>query len=158
MDIENKKTIADTLSEILIKIIDVKEPKNLTSKNKEIAMVDIIKLLNLVFSKISTFKEADANKVYNDYQQFFFTAINKAKEQIKYPIIKINNNLWRVYLFTIFKNEDKGELLEKITGWSLEQFQKEKLSEDMKMICLSIIHLKDKDKKIIKNNFIVLIK
>lgn len=147
MDIENKKTIADTLSEILIKIIDVKEPKNLTSKNKEIAMVDIIKLLNLVFSKISTFKEADANKVYNDYQQFFFTAINKAKEQIKYPIIKINNNLWRVYLFTIFKNEDKGELLEKITGWSLEQFQKEKLSEDMKMICLSIIHLKDKDKK-----------
>lgn len=147
MDIENKKTIADTLSEILVKIIDVKEPKNLTSKNKEIAMVDIIKLLNLVFSKISTFKEADANKVYNDYQQFFFTAINKAKEQIKYPIIKINNNLWRVYLFTIFKNEDKGELLEKITGWSLEQFQKEKLSEDMKMICLSIIHLKDKDKK-----------
>lgn len=147
MDTENKKTIADTLSEILVKIIDVKEPKNLTSKNKEIAMVDIIKLLNLVFSKISTFKEADANKVYNDYQQFFFTAINKAKEQIKYPIIKINNNLWRVYLFTIFKNEDKGELLEKITGWSLEQFQKEKLSEDMKMICLSIIHLKDKDKK-----------
>lgn len=150
MDIENKKTIADTLSEILVKIIDVKEPKNLTSKNKEIAMVDIIKLLNLVFSKISTFKEADANKVYNDYQQFFFTAINKAKEQIKYPIIKINNNLWRVYLFTIFKNEDKGELLEKITGWSLEQFQKEKLSEDMKMICLSIIHLKDKDKKELK--------
>ena len=147
MDTENKKTIADTLSEILVKIIDVKEPKNLTSKNKEIAMVDIIKLLNLVFSKISTFKEADANKVYNDYQQFFFTAINIAKEQIKYPIIKINNNLWRVYLFTIFKNEDKGELLEKITGWSLEQFQKEKLSEDMKMICLSIIHLKDKDKK-----------
>lgn len=150
MDTENKKTIADTLSEILVKIIDVKEPKNLTSKNKEIAMVDIIKLLNLVFSKISTFKEADANKVYNDYQQFFFTAINKAKEQIKYPIIKINNNLWRVYLFTIFKNEDKGELLEKITGWSLEQFQKEKLSEDMKMICLSIIHLKDKDKKELK--------
>lgn len=147
MDTKNKKSIADTLSEILVKIIDVKEPKNLTSKNKEIAMVDIIKLLNLVFSKISTFKEADANKVYNDYQQFFFTAINKAKEQIKYPIIKINNNLWRVYLFTIFKNEDKGELLEKITGWSLEQFQKEKLSEDMKMICLSIIHLKDKDKK-----------
>lgn len=150
MDTENKKTIADTLSEILVKIIDVKESKNLTSKNKEIAMVDIIKLLNLVFSKISTFKEADANKVYNDYQQFFFTAINKAKEQIKYPIIKINNNLWRVYLFTIFKNEDKGELLEKITGWSLEQFQKEKLSEDMKMICLSIIHLKDKDKKELK--------
>lgn len=150
MDTENKKSIADTLSEILVKIIDVKEPKNLTSKNKEIAMVDIIKLLNLVFSKISTFKEADANKVYNDYQQFFFTAINKAKEQIKYPIIKINNNLWRVYLFTIFKNEDKGELLEKITGWSLEQFQKEKLSEDMKMICLSIIHLKDKDKKELK--------
>lgn len=147
MDIKNKKTIADTLSEILVKIIDVKEPKNLTSKNKEIAMVDIIKLLNLVFSKISTFKEADANKVYNDYQQFFFTAINKAKEQIKYPIIKINNNLWRIYLFTIFKNEDKGELLEKITGWDLKQFQKEKLSEDMKMICLSIIHLKDKDKK-----------
>lgn len=147
MDTKNKKSIADTLSEIFVKIIDVKEPKNLTSKNKEIAMVDIIKLLNLVFSKISTFKEADANKVYNDYQQFFFTAINKAKEQIKYPIIKINNNLWRVYLFTIFKNEDKGELLEKITGWSLEQFQKEKLSEDMKMICLSIIHLKDKDKK-----------
>lgn len=147
MDTKNKKSIADTLSEILVKIIDVKEPKNLTSKNKEIAMVDIIKLLNLVFSKISTFKEADANKVYNDYQQFFFTAINKAKEQIKYPIIKINNNLWRVYLFTIFKNEDKGELLEKITGWSLEQFQKEKLSEDMKMICLSIIHLKDKNKK-----------
>lgn len=150
MDTENKKTIADTLSEIFVKIIDVKEPKNLTSKNKEIAMVDIIKLLNLVFSKISTFKEADANKVYNDYQQFFFTAINKAKEQIKYPIIKINNNLWRVYLFTIFKNEDKGELLEKITGWSSEQFQKEKLSEDMKMICLSVIHLKDKDKKELK--------
>lgn len=147
MDIKNKKTIADTLSEILVKIIDAKEPKNLTSKNKEIAMVDIIKLLNLVFSKISTFKEADANKIYNDYQQFFFTAINKAKEQIKYPIIKINNNLWRIYLFTIFKNEDKGELLEKITGWNLEQFQKEKLSEDMKMICLSIIHLKDKNKK-----------
>lgn len=150
MDTKNKKSIADTLSEILVKIIDVKEPKNLTSKNKEIAMVDIIKLLNLVFSKISTFKEADANKVYNDYQQFFFTAINKAKEQIKYPIIKINNNLWRVYLFTIFKSEDKGELLEKITGWSLKQFQKEKLSEDMKMICLSIIHLKDKDKKELK--------
>lgn len=150
MDIKNKKNITDTLSEILVKIIDVKESKNLTSKNKEIAMVDIIKLLNLVFSKISTFKEADANKVYNDYQQFFFTAINKAKEQIKYPIIKINNNLWRVYLFTIFKSEDKGELLEKITGWSLKQFQKEKLSEDMKMICLSIIHLKDKDKKELK--------
>lgn len=147
MDTENKKTIIDNLSKILVKIIDVKEPKNLTSKNKEIAMIDIIKLLNLVFSKISTFKEADANKVYNDYQQFFFTAINRAKEQIKYPIIKINNNLWRIYLFTIFKNEDKGELLEKITGWSLEQFQKEKLSEDMKMICLSIIHLKDKNKK-----------
>lgn len=141
---ENKKKISDTLADILIKIIDVKEPKNLTPKNKEIAMVDIIKLLNLVFQKISTFKEADANKVYNDYQQFFFTAINEAKEKIKYPIIKINNNLWRVYLFTIFKNEDKGKLLEKITGWDLKQFQKEKMSEDMKMICLSIIHLKDK--------------
>ena len=137
-----EKSIIFNIENILIKIIDAKNSTNLTEANKKIAIVDIMKLLNLVYSEIISLKEQNAKLIFNKYQDFWFKAITNANKRIKYPLLKINNNLWRVYLLTIFKKEDKENILKDLTGWNINKLSEEKLSEDMKMIMLSFINIK----------------
>lgn len=140
---EKEKSIINQLTNILVKIIDAKEEANLVEDNKRIAIVDTMKLLNMTYSKICDLKNADAKKIFNKYQDFWFKAITNAKKQIKFPLLDINTGLWRVYLFTLFKSKNQEELLEELTGWNYKSFQREVITHDMKLILLSIANIEE---------------
>lgn len=133
--------IVEKLEKVLISILDAQEEKNLTVENKKIALEDLMKLLNRVYSQI--IEKGVVKNIFNTYQTYFFEAINNANKKVKYPLVKINNNLWRVYLYTLFKSNNKEEILTQLTGWSYNKFTRESFTEDMKIIMLSIANIKN---------------
>lgn len=142
-----EKNIIKNLQLLILEIIDAKEKKNFNEKNCKIALVDILKLLNRVYSNICELKNCDFKKVFNNYQQYFFVAINNANKKVKVPLIKINSNLWRIYLFTLFKNKNKEKLLSDLTGWDSSSLLKESftgITEDMKIMLLSLVNINKK--------------
>lgn len=143
-----KEEIINSLSKILIQIIDAKEEKNICEDNAKIAITDLMKLLNMSVIAISKQKQSETN-IFNSYQDIWFKSINKAKKEIKYQLIQINDNLFRVYIMALFKKDNKKDLLLQATGWNYDNLSKEKITEDMKIILLSVINLKEE--KINKN-------
>lgn len=135
-----KEEIINSLSKILIQIIDAKEEKNIYKDNAKIAITDLMKLLNMSVVAISKQKQSETN-IFNSYQDIWFKSINKAKKEIKYPLIQINDNLFRVYVMALFKKDNKKDLLLQATGWNYDNLSKEKITEDMKIILLSAINL-----------------
>ena len=77
------------------------------------------------------------------YQTIYFRAINKILKKIKYPLIEINNSLWRVYVISLFKARNLNQILKNCTTWDVNDLEKEKITYDMKLILLSMIHLND---------------
>ena len=138
---KSEEKLINYLSSILKRILDAKEQKNITRSNKEAAIKDILLLLNQVYSKICTLKDEDATKVLNAYQNIFFKAITKVNKEVKYSFVKINGGLFRVYLCTIFKYKNQGDLLRQLTGWDCDNLKNEVLTEDMEIMILSIINL-----------------
>lgn len=149
---EKEKVIIDKLANILEKIIDAKSKENFTEDNQKIAMVDTLKLLNLTYNKICTLSNADAKKIFNKYQEFYFKAITKVNKKVKNKLLELNTNLWRVYLFTLFKSKEQEELLENLTGWSYAKFPREEITPDMKIMLLSVIHIEDNKEEKNKDN------
>ena len=115
-------------------------------------MVETLKLLNLTYNKICTLSNADAKKIFNKYQEFYFKAITKVNKKVKNKLLELNTNLWRVYLFTLFKSKEQEELLENLTGWSYAKFPREEITADMKIMLLSIIHIEDNKEEENKDN------
>lgn len=128
------------VANILSKIIDAKEEKNLTEKNKKIALEDTLKLLNRTMKIL---QEKQNLNLLTVYQTIYFRAINKILKKIKYPLIKINNSLWRVYVISLFKAKNLNQILKNYTTWDVNDLEKEKITYDMKLILLSMIHLND---------------
>lgn len=150
----NNSTIKaiDELSKILYKIIEAGEEKNVTEENRKIALEDTFKLLNKTLEIIQN--SQDLTRI-NIYQNIYFKAIRKINKKFKYPLIKINDNLFRVYVISLFKNKNLDNILTNITGWKVEDLEKEKITYDMKLILLSMIHINDEEVKSdeeVKNN------
>lgn len=132
------------VANILSKIIDAKEEKNLTEKNKKIALEDTLKLLNRTMKVL---QEKQNLNLLTVYQTIYFRAINKILKKIKYPLIEINNSLWRVYVISLFKAKNLNQILKNYTTWDVNNLEKEKITYDMKLILLSMIHLNDEDEE-----------
>lgn len=132
------------VANILSKIIDAKEEKNLTEENKKIALEDTLKLLNRTMKVL---QEKQNLNLLTVYQTIYFRAINKILKKIKYPLIKINNSLWRVYVISLFKAKNLNQILKNYTTWDVNNLEKEKITYDMKLILLSMIHLNDEDEE-----------
>lgn len=145
---ENKKDVVKNLEELLVKLLDAKTQENLTTKNKEIALKDLIKLLNLYWENAK--KDASIKGGLNKHQEVWFTAITAANKKAKYPLISITSGLFRCYIITLFGSIGEENLLKQLTGWSTEMLQKEKFTYDMKVLFLSInqiIQKKEKEEK-----------
>lgn len=145
---ENKKDVVKNLEELLVKLLDAKTQENLTTKNKEIALKDLIKLLNLYWENAK--KDASIKGGLNRHQEVWFTAITAANKKAKYPLISITSGLFRCYIITLFGSIGEENLLKQLTGWSTEMLQKEKFTYDMKVLFLSInqiIQKKEKEEK-----------
>ena len=133
----------EELTNILFKIVEAGEEKNLTEENKKIAIEDTFKLLNRSMQVIVDTQEM---KRLNAYQNIYFKAINNVNKKVKFPLIKLNNNLWRVYIMSLFKAKKLDlNILKNITTWDANNLEKEKISYDMKLILLSMLHLDDKE-------------
>ena len=145
---ENKKDVVKNLENLLTKLIDAKTQENLTTENKETALKDLIKLLNLYWENAK--KDAGVKGGLNKHQEVWYSAITAANKKVKYPLISITSGLFRCYIITLFGSIGEGNLLKQLTGWSIEMLQKEKFTYDMKVLFLSInkiIQNKEKEKE-----------
>lgn len=145
---DNKKDVEKNLEGLLVKLLDAKTQENLTTENKETALKDLIKLLNLYWENIK--KDASIKGGLNKHQEVWFAAITAANKKAKYPLISITSGLFRCYIITLFGSIGEGNLLKQLTGWSTEMLQKEKFTYDMKVLFLSInqiIQNKEKEKE-----------
>ena len=138
MEDNNKKEIQTHLESILTKIVDAKEESNVTKENKEIAVKDIIKFLNMYYNNLIQNKDTNLKGLFNEHQTIWFYAINKINKLVTFPLVKITNGLFRDYIITIFKSKGQEELLFELTGWSSKMLSKEKLTYDTKIILLSV--------------------
>ena len=146
---DNKKDVEKNLEGLLIKLLDAKTQENLTTENKETALKDLIKLLNLYWENAK--KDASIKGGLNRHQEVWFTAITAANKKAKYPLISITSGLFRCYIITLFGSIGEGNLLKQLTGWSTKMLAKEKMSYDMKVLFLSInqtIQNKEKEERI----------
>lgn len=146
---DNKKDIVKNLEGLLIKLLDAKTQENLTTENKEIALKDLIKLLNLYWENIK--KDIKNKGVINQHQELWYSAIINANKKVKYPLLSITSGLFRCYIITLFGSIGEEGILKQLTnGWNFEMLQKEKFTYDMKVLFLSInqmIQDKNKDNK-----------
>lgn len=145
---KNNKDVQQNLEGLLVKLLDAKTQENLTTKNKEIALKDLIKLLNFYWEGVKN--DAKIKGGLNKHQEIWFKAIIASNKRVKYPLINITSGLFRCYIITLFGSIGEGEILEELTGWSTEMLVKEKMSYDMKILFLSInqiIQNKEKDKE-----------
>lgn len=136
---EQEIAVIEKMTSILTKILDAKEKENITDENAKIALTDIFKLLNMSVDAIQKQKESKTN-IFNKYQEIWFKVINKAKKQVKFPLVEINDNLFRVYVMALFKKSGNGDLLKQATGWDSANLIKEKVTPDMKVLLLSVIN------------------
>ena len=144
----NKKDVEKNLEGLLVKLLDAKTQENLTTENKETALKDLIKLLNLYWENAK--QDASIKGGLNKHQEVWFTAITAANKKAKYPLISITSGLFRCYIITLFGSIGEENLLKQLTGWSTEMLQKEKFTYDMKVLFLSInqiIQNKEKEEK-----------
>ena len=146
---ENKKDVVKNLEELLVKLLDTKDKENLTTKNKEIALQDLIKLLNLYWENT---KKDVVKGSFNKHQEIWYSAITAANKKVKYPLISITSGLFRCYIITLFGSIGEENMLKQLTGWSTTMLEKEKFTYDMKILFLSINQIiQDKEKeKVIK--------
>ena len=145
---DNKKDVEKNLEGLLVKLLDAKTQENLTTENKETALKDLIKLLNLYWENVK--KDASIKGGLNKHQEVWFTAITAANKKAKYPLISITSGLFRCYIITLFGSIGEENLLKQLTGWSTKMLQKEKFTYDMKVLFLSInqiIQNKEKEEK-----------
>ena len=145
---DNKKDVEKNLEGLLVKLLDAKTQENLTTENKETALKDLIKLLNLYWENAK--KDASIKGGLNKHQEVWFAAITAANKKAKYPLISITSGLFRCYIITLFGSIGEENLLKQLTGWSTEMLQKEKFTYDMKVLFLSInqiIQNKEKEEK-----------
>ena len=133
---ENKKEVIKNLEDLLVKLLDAKNQENLTSNNKEIALKDLIKLLNLYWENVK--KDINVKGILNKHQEIWYSAIISANKKAKYPLISITSGLFRCYIITLFGSIGQEGMLKQLTGWSTEMLQKEKFTYDMKILFLSI--------------------
>lgn len=147
---ENKKDVIKNLEGLLIKLLNAKSQENLTMENKEIAIKDLIKLLNWYWESIK--KDINIKGVLNKHQEVWYTAITNANKKVKYPLISITSGLFRCYIITLFKSVNEGEILKQLTGWKVEMLQKEKFTFDMKILFLSLNQMIKNKKKEEENN------
>lgn len=144
---ENKKDFQQNLEGLLVKLFDAKNQDNLTMENKEIALKDLIKLLNLYWENIK--KDVNIKGILNKHQEIWFHAISAANKKVKYPLISVTSSLFRCYIITLFGSVGEENILKELTGWNSEMLVKEKMSYDMKVLFLSInqiIQNKEKEK------------
>lgn len=146
IDFLNMNEIKEHIYNILLKIIDAKEVNNLTVENKKIAVKDLIKFLNIFYNNILKSNASfEVKGIFNKYQEVWFKAINKVNREIKYPLINVTNGLWRCYIITLFKIQNREDLLKELTGWNFKMLEKENITYDTKLILLSINEIfKDK--------------
>lgn len=145
---EIKKDVVNNLENLLIKLFDAKTQENLTTENREIALRDLLKLLNLYWENIK--KDINVKGVLNKHQQIWYNSIIVANKKVKYPLISITSGLFRCYIITLFGSIGEEDILKQLTGWTTEMLTKEKLSYDMKVLFLSInqiIQNKEKEEK-----------
>lgn len=143
---QSEEKIVETLTNVIVKIIDAKEEKNKTEENKKIALVDMMKLLNMTYSEIIKNKESDAKVIFNSYQQLYFRAVNQAHKQTRknLRLIDIKNSIWRDYIISLFQKSEEG-LLQKLTGWSVNKnLVRDKITPDMKIMFLSLNNIEKK--------------
>lgn len=142
---DKKEEIREHLHKVLVKIIDAKEEKNVNEENKEIAIKDLIKFLNLYYNNVIKDKNATLNGLFNKHQEIWFYALNKIEKEIKYPLINVTSGLWRCYIITLFGSKGEVDLLKELTGWTPQMLERERMTYDMKLILLSV-------NEILKNN------
>lgn len=145
---KNNKDVQQNLKGLLVKLLDAKTQENLTTKNKEIALKDLIKLLNFYWENVKN--DAKIKGGLNKHQEIWFKAIIASNKRVKYPLINITSGLFRCYIITLFGSIGEEGILEELTGWSTEMLAKEKMSYDMKVLFLSInqiIQNKEKEEK-----------
>ena len=140
---ENKKDVTKNLERLLIKLLDAKTQENLTKENKDVALKDLIKLLNLYWENIK--KDTNKKGSFNTHQDIWFSAIVAANKKVKFPLLSITSGLFRCYIITLFGSIGEEGILKQLTGWSTTMLEKEKFTYDMKILFLSI-------NEIIKNN------
>lgn len=134
-----KKEIREHLYNLLEMIIDAKEEKNLTQENKQIAIRDLIILLNNYYSNVINQKEQAVKNLFNKHQEIWFSVISEINKKVKHKLLDITPGLWRCYIISLFKIKNEDVLLKELTGWSTSMLAKEKgLSHDMKTIILSV--------------------
>lgn len=132
MEKEIYNNIKKKLINTLIVLLDAKEEKNITEDNKEIALYDLFKILNLYISS-----NDKMNLSLTKSQELWFYSILEAQKKIKYPILKISTGLFRCYIITLFKLQGKLDELEKETGWNVSMLKREQ-NYDMKKFLLSV--------------------
>lgn len=133
---ENKRNVVKNLENLLIKLLDAKTQENLTKENKEIALKDLIKLLNLYWENAK--KDVGVKGSLNKHQEVWYSAITAANKKVKYPLLSITSGLFRCYIITLFGSIGKENILKQLTGWNAEMLTKEKFTYDMKVLFLSI--------------------
>ena len=132
---DNKKDVVKNLEGLLIKLLDAKTQENLTTKNKEVAMKDLIKLLNLYWENA---KKDVAKGSFNKHQEVWYSAIIAANKKVKYPLLSVTSGLFRCYIITLFGSIGEEGILKQLTGWSTSMLKKERFTYDMKVLFLSI--------------------
>lgn len=142
---KNNKDVQQNLEGLLVKLLDAKTQENLTTKNKEIALKDLIKLLNFYWESVKN--DAKIKGGLNKHQEIWFKAIIASNKRVKYPLINITSGLFRCYIITLFGSIGEEEILEELTGWSTEMLAKERMSYDMKVLFLSINQIIQNKKK-----------
>lgn len=143
---ENKKDVVKNLESLLTKLLDAKTQEGLTTENKETALKDLIKLLNLYWETAK--KDAGIKSGLNKHQEIWYSAILAANKKAKYPLISITSGLFRCYIITLFGSIGQEDMLKQLTGWSTSMLEKEKFTYDMKVLFLSINKIiKDKEEK-----------
>ena len=141
---ENKKDVVKNLEGLLVKLLDAKTQENLTTENKEVALKDLIKLLNLYWENA---KKDVCKNSFNKHQEVWYTAITSANKKVKYPLLSITSGLFRCYIITLFGSIGEEDMLKELTGWSTSMLEKEKFTYDMKVLFLSINKIiQEKDK------------
>lgn len=138
-NIENVNKLKISLKNSLIKIFDAKSQNNLTDTNKDIALKDLLKLLNLYWEKaVKSKKEINQKGFINIHQDIWHDAILEAYKEIKYPLLTVTSNLFKSFVITLFGSIGKDDILYQLTNWNSEMLSEEKMTHDTKILLLSI--------------------
>lgn len=144
-NIKVRQRISKQIEEGMLKIIENNDLTLLLDQKKEKKEEALIKIWNLLNKSLEFAipSIAENPSVLNDIQEIYFYAINAVNRKLKNPLVKINNNLFRFYLLCVFKNKGQEALYETLTGWQVSKVSKEMVTDDMKWICISIMHINE---------------